>query len=602
MNITLPKRVFMRMTDRELMLVDRTHGNLRGVSSHTVSLVKLDTEDIAGLRAALARLKSEGTRKLAPLIADIDLWTAITRGELDLGNERPQTLHIFADLLTQCLLNTPGHRVYLQEKDTQGWLAHYTNYIEFHNERRDRDGYIIPACVDVVLMYWLLGARHLDTVTFHNSDVNGYTVAEALAAKGIVAETPGLRGEYLKVQEEFLRVFDDVGRQYTTGGQGIGMGKSWSSYRDRIAMMDGGSPAKVVVDVPHTSEDKSRGNGGHPRTHFWNEHRPTAVANENTEDLSLNKLKRPQRDDGLVDDPEIPVHPYVPVYHLERHTRYRVHVSEMRIYEFNKDLDKQLILPDQTKILIEALVSQGRISFKDIVEGKGEGACILLGGPPGVGKTLTAQVFAEATERPLLSVQAAQLGVNPDTIEREFRAILNLGSRWNAVVLLDEADVYIAKRGNNLAQNSIVASFLRILEQHTATIFMTTNRAEDVDDAVLSRCLARITYAAPDTDSQKLIWRVMADLNGVNMAEHEIETIVRRHHSLTGRDIKQTLKLATLWAAGHDGNVTPEIVDFVTGFLPTLNGHSNETQCAADPGSLCGEGAACPSGATVSCT
>ena len=67
--------------------------------------------------------------------------------------------------------------------------------------------------------------------------------------------------------------------------------------------------------------------------------------------------------------------------------------------------------------LVNMLVSQGRISFEDIIEGKGSGVCVLLTGPPGVGKTLTAEVFAEATERPLLSVQAAQLGVSADTIE-----------------------------------------------------------------------------------------------------------------------------------------------------------------------------------------
>ena len=199
------------------------------------------------------------------------------------------------------------------------------------------------------------------------------------------------------------------------------------------------------------------------------------------------------------------------------------------------------------------------------------GACILLGGPPGVGKTLTAQVFAESTERPLLSVQAAQLGVDPEHIESNLNRILRLGSRWNAVVLLDEADVYIAQRGSDLTQNSIVASFLRILENHTATIFLTTNRAQDVDDAVLSRCLARITYGKPDTENQKRIWEVISELNNVNLSSDKIDEIVARHDSLSGRDIKQILKLASLWAASNDQEVSPDTIDFVTAFLPTID-------------------------------
>ena len=94
-----------------------------------------------------------------------------------------------------------------------------------------------------------------------------------------------------------------------------------------------------------------------------------------------------------------------------------------------------------------------------------------------------------------MSVQAAQLGIAADKIEESLAHILNLGNRWNAVVLLDEADVYISERGHDLAQNAIVAAFLRVLENHTSTVFLTTNRIGMVDDAIASRCLARIDYA-----------------------------------------------------------------------------------------------------------
>ena len=108
-----------------------------------------------------------------------------------------------------------------------------------------------------------------------------------------------------------------------------------------------------------------------------------------------------------------------PVYHLGHHRRYKINVMDLRDYVFDKTLAARLILPEVTKDLVDVLVSQGRVSFEDIVEGKGSGVCVLLGGPPGVGKTLTAEVFAEATERPLLSVQAAQLGVSANDIERQ---------------------------------------------------------------------------------------------------------------------------------------------------------------------------------------
>ena len=201
------------------------------------------------------------------------------------------------------------------------------------------------------------------------------------------------------------------------------------------------------------------------------------------------------------------------------------------------------------KNLIDTLVSQGRVSFNDIIEGKGSGACILLGGPPDTSKTLTAEIFAESTERPLLSVQAAQLGVNPDTVEKELNLVLQRGARFNAVILLDEADVYIRERGINLEQNAIVAAFLRTLETHNATLFLTTNRTNNVDDAIASRCLARIDYDMPTNDEQKPIWKILNDINQTGLSDHDIDTIVERHHQFSGRDIKQILKLASLWSS-----------------------------------------------------
>ena len=569
MHIRLSKRVFNRMTPGELEAIRRDHTNLKGLSEINVSLLELEREQIDRLRSALVRLKESGTRMLGGLIADIDRWNDIMDGAGNAGEMRPTTLQQFADLLIQYLLTIPGQRVYMQERGSNEWLPYYVNYVEHHREYRDRRRDFVPASVEIHLMHWLLGNTYGHRVDLYNEDVNGYDVAGALAANGIFAETDDLRAEYLKMKEKFDGIFDDVGRQYRTEGYGVSLSRKWVSYDDRVSMMDEGAPAKVVIDVARDGSDETAsGYGARARTNFWNMKRPRAVHNKSTEHLSLNERRIVS--DTLSEEPEIPIHPYIPVYHMSRHHRFRVNVKELEPYEYDKSLGRHLVLPAVTKNLIDVLVSQGRIAFTDIIQGKGAGACILLGGPPGVGKTLTAEVFAEATERPLLSVQAAQLGINPESIERQFRHILQLGSRWNAVVLLDEADVYIAKRGTDLQQNSIVASFLRMLEHHTATIFMTTNRAEDVDDAILSRCLARIIYKAPDRDSQKRIWRVISGLNGIGLRDADIEEIVRRHDSLSGRDIKQVVKLASLWAAGNGEAVSPETVDFVTEFLPTL--------------------------------
>lgn len=57
---------------------------------------------------------------------------------------------------------------------------------------------------------------------------------------------------------------------------------------------------------------------------------------------------------------------------------------------------------------------------EDIVRGKGKGRVILLHGKPGVGKTSTAELLAEATRRPLFALTCGELIVfeNADYIQQ----------------------------------------------------------------------------------------------------------------------------------------------------------------------------------------
>lgn len=68
---------------------------------------------------------------------------------------------------------------------------------------------------------------------------------------------------------------------------------------------------------------------------------------------------------------------------------------------------------------------------------------------------------AEYTSSPLLSITAADLGHEPEELEVNLLRFFNYASKWNAVVLLDEADVYLEARSvRDLRRNSIVSSKL----------------------------------------------------------------------------------------------------------------------------------------------
>ena len=567
MHITIPNALLTKMTDGDLKSIDRTPHNVKGRNDLPVDLLEMDDDNVTKLRETLQRLTSVKGSKAAGIVADIDRWRQIVKNGAN-GQERPRTVRQFADLIVQYIMTSNGHRIYEKQQDSGEWLAYYVNYVEYENEQKTKGSYS-PARTTIHTLFWRLGEQHNYSVSFHHYQTDGLTVAESMSSQGLIIETPDLREHYLKTKERLDEIFPKVGRQYTTSGYGTELDGKFSSH-NRCNLMQEGVPAKVVIDIVGDSNEANRQSRNHIRTYFWASKKPKINQKVDSDELSANEAILDHRPAQPQEQQlEIPVHPYVPVYHLFRHQRFRVNVMELDEYVFNKQLGHQLVLPQVTKNLVDVLVSQGRVSFQDIIAGKGSGACVLLGGPPGVGKTLTAEVFAEATERPLLSVQAAQLGTSPDNIEKQLYDVLRRGSRWNAVVLLDEADVYIDERGGNIQQNAVVAAFLRVLENHTATIFMTTNRIDHVDDAIASRCLARIDYAKPSKDDQQQIWKVLNDINDTALSADQIKQIVDKHDDLSGRDIKQLLKLASLWSKSQELPITTDTIDFVISFLPT---------------------------------
>ena len=76
--------------------------------------------------------------------------------------------------------------------------------------------------------------------------------------------------------------------------------------------------------------------------------------------------------------------------------------------EWNDEAFAGLVFPGERKTLLRSLIeAHGRLAssraggFDDFVRGKGQGLVINLFGPPGVGKTLSAEATSEHLRRPL---------------------------------------------------------------------------------------------------------------------------------------------------------------------------------------------------------
>lgn len=138
----------------------------------------------------------------------------------------------------------------------------------------------------------------------------------------------------------------------------------------------------------------------------------------------------------------------------------------------NLAYDKLVLPPGEKKMawafvesknhLLDASNSDASSAFDDFVTDKGKGLVMLLCGSPGVGKTYTAEAIAEVAEVPLYMVSAGELGSVSSTVEQALDKALDLCRRWKAMLLLDEADVFLGKRfsgGNtSIERNELVSS------------------------------------------------------------------------------------------------------------------------------------------------
>ncbi|KAI0593411.1 hypothetical protein F4775DRAFT_578016 [Biscogniauxia sp. FL1348] len=180
-----------------------------------------------------------------------------------------------------------------------------------------------------------------------------------------------------------------------------------------------------------------------------------------------------------------------------------------------------LVLPSGHKEIIRAMVENHAVGTSaskdglglraevDLVRGKGKGCIILIHGAPGVGKTSTAECVAAYTNRPLLPVTCGDIGYKPEVVEDSLDKLFTLAHKWGCVLLLDEADVFLAKRNKeDIKRNGLVSIFLRILEYYSGILFLTTNRVGAIDDAFRSRLHLTLYYPPLDREKTRKVWKV----------------------------------------------------------------------------------------------
>lgn len=386
---------------------------------------------------------------------------------------------------------------------------------------------------------------HPDQLTLRS-----FTVLQHLNDAGFVLPTTADIKAYAELHARYTKYAAmDKEQVWVRGVHPQAGGKYWWA-NDDVSLTVREGPSKAILELSYIAEDADEGMRTVSKGLEFLPNRPLLFGEPRHETLL------------------IPTHPVLKIFSLLQHELYWVNVADMKAYVYDEEVQDKLVLPKSHVKLLDALVTDLDVMAGEdeeaptqkrsrIFQGKAQSKVILLQGPPGVGKTLTAEVYSERIQRPLYEVACGQLGADPEEMEKRLGDILARSYALNAPLLLNEADVFIRKRGNDFDQNAIITVFLRLLEYHEGLIFLTTNRGEDVDDALLSRCIAIIQCNPPETvELRAKLWSVLTNEFGKQMPPHLCEKAARLFPKAVGRDIQNLLQLVRRVCKAHGEPVT----------------------------------------------
>ena len=136
---------------------------------------------------------------------------------------------------------------------------------------------------------------------------------------------------------------------------------------------------------------------------------------------------------------------------------------------------------------------------------------------------------------------AGDLGTDAEKLERNLVEITSLASKWGAIILIDEADVYLAERSlQDVQRNGLVSIFLRHLEYFRGIMFLTTNRLTTFDDAFQSRIHFAMKFGDLTVRAKKAIWETFLQKVPTEVKISKTEIGDLSHKDINGRQVRRS--------------------------------------------------------------
>jgi AAA+ superfamily predicted ATPase len=189
------------------------------------------------------------------------------------------------------------------------------------------------------------------------------------------------------------------------------------------------------------------------------------------------------------------------------------HISSASVWD-------DLVLPETQKRLLSEIAAHVKQRLK-VYEAwgfghrssRGLGISALFVGPSGTGKTMAAEVLANALSLDLYRIDLSQVvSKYIGETEKNLRRVFDAAEDSGAILLFDEADALFGKRSevkdsHDRYANIEISYLLQRMEAYRGLAILTTNMKDAIDTAFLRRIRFVVQFPFPNVEQRLEIWR-----------------------------------------------------------------------------------------------